>query len=433
MNTNIQLSKLLGLAAMVCVLLDPAFCRSQTLQAIYNFTGGSDGGNPVAGLVFDTAGNLYGTTLNGGSVDCGLAQPCGVVFQLVNQNGTWRDNVLHSFNGLGGDGGYPTAPVALDRIGNVYGTTNCPQDCFFNAGGTLFRLQRSSDGTWSESSLVYLEGDGCAGTEYGTGAQVVCSVAFDHAGHLFAQTVTGGMSGPDCSQFGCGEVFYLTQRSALSWYQILAHDFMDSNTDGRFPQGLLAFDAGNDVYGTTGAGGSANAGTVYMLTPNHDNFGHHEKLLYSFQGGPSDGANPIAGVILDDLGNVYGTTSQGGSNGLGTVYMLTPQSNGTWTETVLYSFQGGNDAATPNSSLSFDAAGNLYGTAGGGANNQGTIFELTPAGGGRWTESLLHTFTGGADGGSPSGGVTIDSSGNIFGTASVGGAYNQGLVFEVAP
>ena len=120
---------------------------------------------------------------------------------------------------------------------------------------------------------------------------------------------------------------------------------------------------------------------------------------------------------------------------MGTVFKLTPQSNGSWSESVLYSFQGGNDALSPNSSLTFDAAGALYGTAGGGASGQGTVFKLTPSLGGQWTESVVYAFTGGLDGGLPFGGVTIDSSGNLYGTASVGGTLGQsgGVAFEITP
>ena len=132
---------------------------------------------------------------------------------------------------------------------------------------------------------------------------------------------------------------------------------------------------------------------------------------------------------------------EGGTAGHGTVFKLTRQSNGTWSETLLYSFQGRNDADDPNSTLAFDAAGNLYGTAAGGSDGQGTLFKLTPSSGGQWTESLLHTFTGGLDGELPYGGVTIDGAGNMYGTASTGGVYNScqyptvcgGVAYQITP
>ena len=438
MGNIMMQSKIISCAGALALAV-LVFCApngwSQTLQVIYNFGGPGNGSslppaNPYAGIVFDGQGNLYGTTENGGLVYT-PCNGCGTVYELSpNGSGGWNESTLYAFEPFS-DGGLPTAPVVLDRFANIYGMTNCPQDCFYGGGGEVFKL---AHGSWTISDLYSAwEYSGCTpGYDYGTGGMVLCSVAFDHSSHLYGSTVIGGNMGSDCNK-GCGQVFVLGQISVLSWYYIVVHDFADAGSDGRFPQGLLNFDADNNIYGTTGAGGSANHGTVYMLTPNRDREGWSETLLYSFQGGTSDGANPIAGVVLDAAGNVYGTTSEGGSAGLGTVYMLTP-SNGAWTETLLYSFQGGGDASTPNSSLSFDAAGNLYGTAGGGADNQGTIFKLTPSGG-HWTESVVHTFTGGADGGQPFGGVTIDSSGNLYGTASIGGTYGQtgGVAFEITP
>jgi len=383
MGNIMMQSKIISCAGALALAV-LVFCApngwSQTLQVIYNFGGPGNGSslppaNPYAGIVFDGQGNLYGTTENGGLVYT-PCNGCGTVYELSpNGSGGWNESTLYAFEPFS-DGGLPTAPVVLDRFANIYGMTNCPQDCFYGGGGEVFKL---AHGPWTISDLYSAwEYSGCTpGYDYGTGGMVLCSVAFDHSSHLYGSTVIGGNMGSDCNK-GCGQVFVLGQISVLSWYYIVVHDFADAGSDGRFPQGLLNFDADNNIYGTTGAGGSANHGTVYMLTPNRDREG--------------------------------------------------------WSETLLYSFQGGGDASTPNSSLSFDAAGNLYGTAGGGAGNQGTIFKLTPSGG-HWTESVVHTFTGGADGGQPFGGVTIDSSGNLYGTASIGGTYGQtgGVAFEITP
>jgi uncharacterized repeat protein (TIGR03803 family) len=418
-----------------CLLCAPAW--SQTFSVIYNFGAPSDGANPIAGLVFDNLGNLYGTTEYGGlmnGIPCSAG--CGTVYELApNGSGGWNESILHAFDPFGGDNGaFPTAPVVFDRHGSLYGMINCPQDCFYGYGGVVFKLAPGSKGAWTISDLYSgFQYSGCAPGYFGTGSQILCSVAFDRSGQLFGSTVLDGVTGPDCGK-GCGQIFLLGQVSVFSWYHIVAHNFADGSSDGRFPQGVLAFDASNNIYGTTGAGGLDDDGAVYVLTPNRGSLGWKETLLHSFEGGNSDGANPIAGVVVDAAGNVYGTTAQGGSAGLGTVYMLTPQSNGTWTETVLYSFLGGNDAATPNSSLTFDAGGNLYGTAGGGAYGQGTVFKLTHSGG-NWPESIVHTFTGAADGGQPFGGVIVDASGNVYGTASIGGTYGQngGVAFEITP
>jgi uncharacterized repeat protein (TIGR03803 family) len=422
---------------------------SQSYQVIYNFGGPGSGierapTTPIAGLVFDSHGNLFGTSESGGSILIGICLGgCGTVYELQpNGGGQWSEKSLYEFDVARDQfNGYLTAPVALDGLGNIYGVANCVQDCFFGYGGSFFKLTFSGGG-WTKSVLL----DGNSGFDYtgcgpfggfGTGSQILCSIALDH-GQIYGSTVIGGMQGQTCN-FGCGKVFSLLQRSVTQYDYLLDYAFRNGS-DGNYPQGLLAFDAAGNIYGTTGAGGAASQGTAYMLTRNQQTFGWSETLLHSFAGGTSDGANPIAGLVLDAAGNLYGTTSQGGTANLGTVFTLTPQSNGTWLETVLYSFLGGSDASTPNSSLSIDAAGNLYGTAGGGAHNQGTVFKLTHSGE-QWTESILHTFTGEADGGLPYGGVTLDNAGNIFGTASTGGAYSScryhpscgGVAFEITP
>jgi uncharacterized repeat protein (TIGR03803 family) len=416
----------LSLLLLAVVLFSTPPGWSQTFQVIYNFGAGDAGpANPYAGVTLDGQGNLFGTTPEGGPYDffCGWAG-CGTVFELSpNGGGGWNEETIAEFDPLG----HPTAPVVFDRLGNLYGFAYCLVDCVGEAPGEIFELIPSR-GAWTTSFLYADSYDsGCVESTI-----PLCPVAFNQ-GHLFSSTVNGGTQGSDCRQ-GCGTVFTFGQQSALQPpYYLLAYAFKDG-TDGRFPEGLLAFDGEGNVYGTTSAGGLANHGTVYMLTPNHSTEGWSETVLYSFQGGTADGAKPIAGVVLDAEGNVYGTTSQGGTANLGTVFKLTPQSNGTWSETVLYSFQGGNDAAAPNSTLAFDAAGNLYGTAGGGSDGQGTLFKLMPSSGGQWTESVLHTFTGGPDGGMPFGGVTIDSSGNMYGTASTGGlSVTGGTAFEITP
>jgi len=359
---------------------------------------------------------------------------CGTIFELSpSGSGSWGEKVLYAFQGFS-DGAYPTAPVVFDRRGNLYGTNNCPQDCFYNyGGGVVFQLAPNSNGAWTESILYTFPMDsGCSPGNFGTGSLVVCSVAFDHLGNLYS-IVVGGRT-QDCTSDGCGAVFNLGQISVFNWYRITLYSFTDGS-DGGYPQGQLNFDAGNNIYGTTGAGGTAGLGTAYRLTPDRGRQGWSETVLHSFQGGSSDGSNPTAGVVLDAAGNVYGTTLQGGSAGLGTVYMLTPQSNGTWTETVLYSFQGGSDASSPNSSLTFDAGGDLYSTSGGGAHGHGAVFKLTPSIGGHWTERVVYSFTGGQDGGAPSGGVVQDGAGNLYGTAQSGGTYGQngGVAFEITP
>jgi uncharacterized repeat protein (TIGR03803 family) len=158
----------------------------------------------------------------------------------------------------------------------------------------------------------------------------------------------------------------------------------------------------------------------------------YEKVLHSFNGG--DGANPAAGLIFDAAGNLYGTTTGGGTSGYGTVFELTPMGGGGWTETILYSFGNGTDGAIPYAGLIFDAAGNLYGTTFGGGpyGGAGTVFELTPTAGGGWTETVLHSFNGG-DGANPVAGLIFDAAGNLYGTTTGGGTYGGGTAFELSP
>jgi uncharacterized repeat protein (TIGR03803 family) len=425
-----------GALALVAIVAAVPSLGSQTYQVIYNFGGPGErllelaGGNPVSGLTLDGHGNIFGTTTTGGPTNYENCFPgCGTVFELSpNGHGGWSNQLIRGFQGYLVDGGSPSAPVIFDRLGNLYVITNCTFDCASNLGGNVVMLTPTPAGQWSEK-VLHGFGDGCVNQfyPYGTGSPIQCSIALGSNGQLYGATVNGG-------QDFDGAVFNLGQISITHWRYLILYSFT-GGADGDRPQGLVILDQSGDIYGTTGAGGAAVMGVVYRLTPNQGSQGWTQMVLYSFQGGISDGANPIAGVVMDGLGNIYGTTSQGGSANMGTVFMLTPQANGDYTETVLYSFQGGNDAATPNSTLTFDAAGNLYGTAGGGSFGQGTLFKLTPVGGGHWTESLVHTFTGGMDGGLPYGGVTIDESGNLFGTASVGGLFGQqgGVAFEITP
>jgi uncharacterized repeat protein (TIGR03803 family) len=188
------------------------------------------------------------------------------------------------------------------------------------------------------------------------------------------------------------------------------------------------------LYGTANNGGAAGFGTVFNLTApiSASSFA----VLYTFGGPPGDGANPQASMITDATGALYGTTLSGGQSNAGTVFKLTPVAGGTWTETVLYSFTGGNDGRWPTSNLLFDASGALYGvTQFGGLNNSGTVFKLTPPStvGAGWTETVLHAFAGGSDGAGPLAGLIFDGSGALYGTTPTGGANNQGTIFKLTP
>ena len=227
----------------------------------------------------------------------------------------------------------------------------------------------------------------------------------------------------------CAVTVLVTSTWAATNEKVL-HSFNGNGADGYQPEASLIFDAVGNLYGTTYWGGTYGFGTVFELTPSGGG-GWTETVLHSFQPNGTDGNYPIAGLIFDAAGNLYGTTSAGGTYGFGTVFELTPEEGGGWTETVLLNFNG-TDGSYPHAGLAFDAAGNLYGTTGyDGTYHYGTVFELTPTAGGGWTETVLHSFGNGTDGASPFAGLIFDAAGNLYGTTSAGGTYGTGTVFEL--
>jgi uncharacterized repeat protein (TIGR03803 family) len=219
--------------------------------------------------------------------------------------------------------------------------------------------------------------------------------------------------------------------SASEPKEMVLHEF-GTGTDGAAAYGRVISDAAGNLYGTTALGGTSGAGIVFELTKPRGPGGWTETILYNFTGG-SDGSQPYGGLIFDSLGNLYGTTYQGGNSNDGTVYQLTPGQDGSWTETVLYSFAGGADGLGPQSDLNFDRAGNLYGTTNnGGSPGNGIVFRLTPGQGGTWTETVLHRFMKN-EGTSPRAAVIFDSKGSLYGTLANDGAAGAGAVFQLKP
>jgi uncharacterized repeat protein (TIGR03803 family) len=349
-------------------------------SVLYSFMGGSDGGYPLAGLIFDSSGALYSTTQGGGAF--GL----GTVFKLAppaKKGGAWSESVLYSFMG-GSDGEYPgIAGVIFDKSGALYGTTErggasgalCPD--FPDLGcGTVFQLTppASSGGVWTKSVLHSFTG--------GDGAVPVSGVIFDKSGALYGTTFSGG-AGDN------GTVFKLTPPASSGgiWSENVLYSFK-GDSDGSTPfYGELVFHTGA-LYGTTiyGGGSATNCGrpgegcgTVFKLAPPTSSGGAwSESVLYSFMGG-SDGALPVASLLFDKSGALYGVTGNGGAFGFGTVFKLAPptSSGGAWSERVLHSFTGGSDGAFPLAGLIFDQAGALYGTTTeGGAVGFGTVFKM---------------------------------------------------------
>ena len=231
----------------------------------------------------------------------------------------------------------------------------------------------------------------------------------------------------DLGAHGYGVVFKLKPNPDGTWTETTLHSF--SGPDGAYPWAGLTLDAAGNLNGTTLQGGAYGYGTVFKLKPNPDG-SWTESVLHSFAGG--DGGGPTFGsLIFDAAGSLYGATEMGGAYDEGVVFRLTPNPDGTWTESVLHSFTGGDDGGAPFAPLIFDAAGNLYGaTVAGGCHNNGVVFKLTPNPDGTWKETVLHTFYG--IGRNPQAGVILDAAGNLYGTTYAGNG-NNGLVFEITP
>ena len=322
---------------------------------LYNFTGGSDGGEPYKGVTLDSAGNLYGTAVTGGGGAC--EGGCGVVFKLTKSGSSWLQTVIHTFNGSDGSG--PGSPVAIDKHGIVYGTTP-----------------------------------------------------------------TGG-------SFGIGVVYQLRPNGSDYAFRII-HTFTGGNDGGGGSAGRMVIDKNGNLFGVCTVGGANGFGTVFQLSPVQGQW--HLTTLYAFKDSP-DGALPYGSVVFDKAGNIFGTTYYAGANDLGTVYTL-QHKNGGWTEAVLYSFKGGTDGANPISSLVADAAGNFYGTtseAGAASCGCGVIFKMTKGTNGKWTESVAYRFPGTPQPGFAYNGMIGDSSGSFYGASVHGGSANEGAIYKFTP
>jgi uncharacterized repeat protein (TIGR03803 family) len=404
---------------------------AQTVSFVHNFNdNGKDGFHPWAGLVFDSAGNLYGTTQRGGTKDNGTA------FELTrNSNGIWTEKILHSFLYDGIDGYDPNGGVILDSAGNLYGATaaggngSCTNPFGIVIGcGTVYELVRASDGSFTEKILYNFQ------KRQGEGVAPWAGLIFDSAGNLYGTTVARGT--------GYGTVFELSPSTTGEWTETILMGF--SKTTGSEPRGALIFDAKGNLYGTTQSGGALKYGTVFELSPSSGG-SWTQTVLHNFSINSTDVAYPVSSLIFDALGNLYGTASYGGQTGGGGVFELSPTTSGTWTETILYFFTGVSTGYNSWSPLIFDSAGNLYGTTSTGGTGKcaqigivfgcGTIFKLTPSDG-AWTHSIVYSFNfrPNNDPEGPEGsGLISDSSGNFYGTTYAGGAYTHGTVFELKP
>lgn len=311
-----------------------------------------------------------------------------------------HETVLYNFIA----GGHPNG-VIVDAAGNLYGTTFTGGD---HGAGAVFELSPAISGDWTETVLHSFDRK--------DGFLPDAAPVFDAEGNLYGTTFSGG-------RHVDGTVWELKPNLSGGWSRKTIHNFNLDGTDGADPEAPLIFDDAGNIFGTTAGGGAYFGGTVFEMTPKIGG-GWTEQVLHSFGSG-NDGLQVARGLVRDALGNLYGTTTFGGDrngdcddfDGCGIVFSLTPQSDGTYSETVLYTFTGGADGDSPSSPLIFDAQGNLYGTtAAGGTYGGGTVFELTPTEGGIWNETVLHNFGQPLDGSVPEGPLLSDSAGNIYGT-----------------
>ena len=327
--------------------LTPNAGGAWTETVIHSFSfNGTDGASPSSGLVFDSKGNLYGSTLSSPAGS-------GALFELSpGANGVWTEKILYSFTGI--DGSVPfSASLAVDGSGNLYGITN-------NGGiygsGTVFELVAGSNGTWTKKVLHNFSGGNDGAFLYGE------ALTLDAAGNIYGTALEAGLH-------DYGVVFELVRGSNGNWTEKVLHAFTGTS-DGSATLGGVVLDAAGNLYGNSSY-------SIFQLTPGL-NGTWTEKTLHTFTGG-KDGASPYSAVAFDKNGKIYGTTSAGGAH-RGTVYELTPGANGTWTETILHRFTSGGDGEYPGfPGLAVGANGHLYGTTfEGGASNNGVVFEVIP-------------------------------------------------------
>jgi uncharacterized repeat protein (TIGR03803 family) len=416
--------------------LSPGHHGSWNLTNEYDFTDGSDGQYP-ASLSFGLDGAIYGSSSTGGPT-----QWNGCVFKLnAGAGGKWKLTTLYGFPFS--DGAAPYTNLLPDGLGDFYGTSSYGGAYDL---GSVFELTPNANGGWKETIIYSVP----SGRLTGVNGVSPSSLIRDSAGNLYGITSYGGV-------WQYGSMFELSPSAGGGWTEQELYHF--SNL--AYPQGGLVFDKAGNLYGTTTEGGTYGDGIIFQLTPGAGGTWNFN-TIYNFQGYPSDGADPMAALVLDEAGNLYGTTQKGGPStncvggagkplGCGTVFELSLVAQ-QWTEKPLYSFMGSSvDGSSPESNLIFDGAGNLYGTTANGGNEGpclvnkipscGIVFELSPTAGGDWSERILYEFTNAnGDGSTPLAGLLFDKSGNLYGTTSAGGAFSAslcrggcGTAFELAP
>lgn len=408
-QTTLPLSALSALL----LLMAPAAAAQPAVTTLWSFSG-PDGATPYGGLIRDRLGNLYGVTSAGGASNAGHA------FELSPPaaGGTaWTMMPVWDFSGA--DGSYSETTLLRDTSGNLYGTMvygGASND------GVVFELspppKKPTGQPWTEKTLWSFSGTDAANPYNG--------LAADTAGNLYGATPYGGSN-------GIGAVYELSPptSSGQPWTETTLWSFV--GPEGQTPVGVPLLDTSGNVYGAAQWGGVSNAGTIYELSPPAIGQGPWSvAALSTFAGGSADGMTPYP-QLLPIGRKVYGTTLSGGPSNAGTVFQMVPAKSGGWTRNTIWSFSF-SDGCCAFGKLLSDQAGALYGTTGfGGPANAGTVFKLTPPATGQtaWTETVLWSFTGGQDGGNPGDALIVDQNGTLYGTTSAGGANNKGTIFSL--
>jgi uncharacterized repeat protein (TIGR03803 family) len=375
----------LHILTFLVVFVLAAVAQTQTFTTLYSFTGSTDGGFPEGALIKDKTGNLYGTGSTGGT-----HYDAGVVFE-VSSSGT--ETVLHNF--AGSDGQWPSTPLLRDRKGDFYGTAGVGGA---TGNGVVFKIDSAGNFTVLYSFAGGTK-DGCYPGQ---------GLIMDKVGNFYGTT-------EQCGASNKGTIFKLTPKGK----ETVLHSF--AGTDGADPsEGNLFMDKEGNLYGVTGNGGSASHGVLYRLTPK-------KKLtvLYSFAGGTTDGCYPVGTLVVDKVGNFYGTTNGCGTSNYGTIWKMTSKG----AESTLHNFAGGTtDGCWPDAGVILDPKGNLYGNTNScGANGYGMVWELSN---GQLT--LLHSFES-TDGAYPGGELLRDAKGVLYGITPLGGPYGYGTVWSYVP
>jgi uncharacterized repeat protein (TIGR03803 family) len=438
-----KVAKFVVLATLLFVLLCAASALAQRPEKTLLLFNGTNGAYPE-GMSMDPSGNLWVVADSGGLSTCNGYEPgCGTLLEFTPVSGGWKPRIVYKFQG-GNDGSSPLGNLAFDGQGNVYGETMYGGEAE-GGDGTVFKLTPVSGG-WKESVIYRFNAPG----SHDDGWWPEGGLIIDGAGNLYGVTHQGGSQdgGGQCP-YGCGTAFELSPNADGTWTETILYNFGTGNTDGGFPIAPLVFDTHGNLYGTTPFGGSygdacyeGGCGVAFELSPNSSG-GWTETVIHNFGSFSGDGLSPAAGLAIDAGGNLYGTTEDGGF-GSGTVFRLMPSAGGKWVDSILYGFPG-EQGAIPIAGVTFDSAGNLYGTTWlGGVHAYGTAFELSPTLTGEWKESVLHSFGSGQDGRKPATTLVMDASGNLYGEASFGGIDNTGpctqygidgcgTVFEIMP